>query len=250
MWLLQGGATISKAVLLSAKSTHGFLLTIAPDYLVAVKAGFRSGYAGEGPAGLAFILKQFQLHRVEVHEIDVAADVLTCLNDSKLAESTVKAIQLARPVAPQRLEDYTYGPVHSGAARIDSRFKDNPVVPFSIIDSRIMDLAISFWDDPDAKLMSGYRLLEERIRERTQLQEHGAQLFSAAMLPPKAPIDWPGLPDNEKRGRAQLFTSTFMAYRNARAHRNPVATKPSLLIEFLLLNHLFLLEKHSADVEK
>ena len=47
------------------------------------------------------------------------------------------------------------------------------VVPFAIVDGRLVDLALSFWEEPDHRLVTGYRRLEDIVRERTGLQEHG-----------------------------------------------------------------------------
>ena len=52
---------------------------------------------------------------------------------------------------------------------------------------------------------------------------------------------------SEKVGRINLFTGTYMAYRNARAHKeNP---KTELLAEFLLLNQLYLLESEAEEAQ-
>ncbi len=45
----------------------------------------------------------------------------------------------------------------------------------------------------------------------------------------------------------ELFTGAYLAYRNRRAHRESNDSAESLLAEFLLLNHLYRLEKESID---
>jgi len=48
-----------------------------------------------------------------------------------------------------------------------------PVIPFAIIDGRIIDLPMSFWGNPNDRLLSGYRRLEDIVRERTDINEYG-----------------------------------------------------------------------------
>ena len=50
----------------------------------------------------------------------------------------------------------------------------------------------------------------------------------------------------EQTGRAQLFSAAFMAYRNPRAHRELDHDYVSLHTEFLMLNHLFALERQAV----
>ena len=52
---------------------------------------------------------------------------------------------------------------------------------------------------------------------------------------------------SERVGRANLFAAIYMAYRNPRAHQeNP---KAELLEEFLLLNHLYRLERAAVKAD-
>jgi hypothetical protein len=43
-------------------------------------------------------------------------------------------------------------------------------------------------------------------------------------------------------------TASALAYRNRRTHREPKGTAEKALMEFLLLNHLYILEKESTEV--
>lgn len=123
----------------------------------------------------------------------------------------------------------------------------HPVIPFAIIDSRITDLAIRFWEDPDNNLLSGYRRLEDIVRGRTGIDEHGAKLFSQAFSGPTSSLNWKDLDSGEQVGRVNLFTGVYMAYRNPRAHRELENYDNDLLAEFLLLNHLYFLERESRE---
>jgi hypothetical protein len=55
------------------------------------------------------------------------------------------------------------------------------------------------------------------------------------------------LDEGEQGGRVNLFTGTYLAYRNPRAHRELEEYANDQLNEFLLLNHLYLLEKESRE---
>ena len=115
------------------------------------------------------------------------------------------------------------------------------------VDGRIIDLATSFWEGPDERLLIGYRRLEDIVRKRTGINEHGAKLFSQAFGGPSAKLGWKDLDGGERAGRASLFTAAFMAYRNPRAHREVEGDANDQLAEFLLLNHLYRLEKNSSE---
>jgi hypothetical protein len=119
------------------------------------------------------------------------------------------------------------------------------VIPFAIIDSRLLDLARSFWDDPDDKLLKGYRRLEDIIRERTGLTEHGFRLLSKAFVGDTARLQWTGMNSGEKAGRGNLFSGAYGAHRNPRAHPELKSEHAEQLREFLLLNHLYHLEKEA-----
>jgi hypothetical protein len=140
------------------------------------------------------------------------------------------------PVRPQRYHEYIderhFGRFKEG--RLWEEFR--PIVPFAIIDSRIIDLAISFWDNPDEKLLTGYRRLEDAVRERTGLSEHGSKLFRQAFQPSSAKLTWKGLDSGERAARADLFASAYSAHRNPRAHKEMKSDRLEQLSEFLLLN--------------
>jgi hypothetical protein len=54
--IFQFGARVTSARLLTACDAHAFLLSVRESDLIAIKAGFSSGYMGEGPKGLASAL--------------------------------------------------------------------------------------------------------------------------------------------------------------------------------------------------
>lgn len=246
--LIQCDAGISKAIVLTASRRHGLLLTVYPGDLVAIKAGFTSGYAGEGPRGLSRVLALLYGHGIDIEEVEVKDGLLERLNDSALTGKDIGWLEAARPVRPWRWPDYIDGgfPSVESLARM---WRDcTPVMPFAIIDDRLFDLALAFWKSPDEHLMTGYRRLEDVVRQRTGIADHGASLFSAAFLTTPQKLGWNGCQASEQKGRAQLFTSAYMAYRNPRAHRELDEQSGDLLGEFLLLNHLYSLEKNAVLV--
>ena len=59
---------------------------------------------------------------------------------------------------------------------------------------------------------------------------------------------WTGMNSGEKAGRGNLFSGAYGAHRNPRAHRELKSEHAEQLREFLLLNHLYHLEKE-AEVQ-
>jgi hypothetical protein len=254
MRLLQYGDRINRARILSSpmhphSKSHGFLLTINEGDLVAVKAGFASGYGGEGPNGFSFILELLRLHKVEIEEYEVGEDVIDRLDMSSLTNGDIEKIDSARR-SPNSWYDYI-SERHMDRSDCGTMWREfSPVIPLAIIDSRITDLALNFSENPDKSLLTGYRRLEDIVRKRTGINEHGHSLFSKAFHGEKAKLDWKELDEAERIGRANLFTGTYMAYRNPRAHRELRHDSCGQLMEFLLLNHLFVLEKTATEREE
>jgi len=170
------------------------------------------------------------------------------LDSSSLTVSDIDKLDAARPVRPTRWHEYVFKDDWENKDKGAVWKEFHPVIPFAIIDSRIISLAISFWEGPDDRLVTGYRRLEDIVRKRTGLDEHGVKLFSQAFESSTAKLEWKGLDSGEQTGRGFLFKAAYMAYRNPRAHREFEAHANDQLAEFLLLNHLFLLEKESVKV--
>ena len=245
--LLQHGDRIAAARILTCATRHCLLLTISDGELVAVKSGFASGYGGEGPTAFSYVLQLLDAHGVDVDEFEVAEAVIERLDRSSLTESDLVELASANRVRPSRwFQDYIEVQ-HRDSRAEGTLWQEFPlVIPFAIVDPRLVDLALSFWDAPDDKLMTAYRRLEDITRKRTGIDEHGSKLFSRAFMGPTAKLHWPEADDSEQAGRAQLFTASFGAFRNPRAHREKKDRREDLLAEFLLLNQLFRLEKEAV----
>jgi hypothetical protein len=245
--LLQSRAAIARARIITSGNTHCLLLTTDIGDLIVVKSGFSTGYGGTGPACFSATLQLLHLHGVEIDEWIADFAIIDRVDQSSLTVADVEAITTGALVRPSRWPDYILER-HQKQARDRTLWREFlPVVPFSIIDPRIMDLALKFWDNPDNILMQAYRRLEDLLRSRTGATEHGTKLFSRVFHGEKAVLTWPVQDENEKNGRALLFTGSYMAYRNPRAHRETLNSE--LLAEFLLLNQLYRLEREAVSVD-
>ncbi|MGC2209985.1 MAG: TIGR02391 family protein [Candidatus Korobacteraceae bacterium] len=244
--LIQFGERITRARVLSCSNMHCFLLTYEVDRLVAVKSGFASGYGGEGPRRFSYVLQILDSHGVEIEEYNVSHELLDRVDSSALTRADLEVLDGSNPCHPSRWYDYVLD-CHFEDARKGTLWQEEfpLIIPLVLVDSRIMDLALSFWDDPDSKLMLGYRRLEDIVRGRTGSEQHGAKLFSQAFNPSGGVLTWIG-DDGECSARMQLFTATYGAHRNPRAHRELGSHAQKLLSEFLLLNHLYRLERDSV----
>jgi Protein of unknown function (Hypoth_ymh) len=247
--LIQFGTRITEVRILSAKSRHCLLLTRDGGDEVAVKSGFATGYGGEGPRRFSYVLQILDSHGAEIIEHDVPRSLLEKIDDSALTKSDFKKIKKTRHVRPSRWHDYVSERDFERAREGTLWREEFPaVIPFALIDARIMDLARDFWNSPDNSLLVGYRRLEDIVRERTATKNHGTKLFSQAFNPGDGALTWEQADDGERAGRMQLFTGTYGAHRNLRAHKEVKTHSEELLGEFLLLNHLYCLERDAIDV--
>lgn len=246
MRLLQYDDHITKVRVLTDGERYCLLITLGEFDLIAIKSGFSYGYVGEGPREFSHALALFEAHKIEMDEFEVGKDVIRRINDSALIRADLEKIDSLKPVRPLRIYDYI-------EMRDSDRIKEGtlwqdfrPVVPFAIIDPRIMDLAITFWKHSDANLNDGYRRFEDIVRERTGLENYGHELFKKAFLQEASVLRWEGITNGEKVARANLIMSAFSAHRNPRAHKEKKGHSHDHLSEFLLLNHLYRLEAEAS----
>ena len=243
--LLQHGDRIVLCRVLSSSRDHCLLLTINVGDLVAVKSGFASGYGGEGPSTFSYVLELLDAHNVEIEEYDVEPSVIERVDICALTKRDLKNLEDARPVRPNRWPDYIKNR-HLGWRDGHTLWREfPPVIPYAIVDPRLFDLALSFWEGADERLLSAYRRLEDIVRDRTGLRDHGSKLFSRAFIGDGAVLRWPALDAGEQAVRGQLFTSAYGVHRNPRAHRELKERAEDQLSEFLLLNHLYRLESNA-----
>lgn len=245
--LIQCCAAITHARLVSHGSRHGFLFQ-ADDEWTVIRPGFSSGYPGTGPAGLAEALMLLENQRVDVEEVDIDDEMMQRFTEARLSYHDLEIIRNAHPVRPPRLYDYVRRYRRPNARPVEL-YRNFPVVmPYAIIDERLLDLAIQFPRDPDNILLTAFRRLEDTVRSRSGVDEHGAKLFSRAFGGSNAPMKWNDVGhENEIAQRVNVFVGAYGAFRNPRAHsassRDDEAT--TLLGQFLLVNLLFTLERDS-----
>lgn len=225
---------------------HAFLIKTELDELIAIRPGFTSGYSGEGPRGLASALQIFDAFGFAVEEHVVPLLLLNRIESAALTVQDLKQLDASMPVMPMRLHDYIYEAglhhLHLGAKL--RAFE--PVIPFGLIDERLADLAVGFFEDPNARLITAYARLEGIIKNRTGLRGAAHKLFSAAFEGPTAKLTWLGIDPSEQIGRAALFKSIYQTYRNRRVHNEVRSDDRKDVAELLLLNNLFVLESSAV----
>jgi hypothetical protein len=252
--LLQSGCQIEKVKLLTFGNSHCFLLSVEREggYIV-IKSGFRSGYSGEGPRGLAHSLILLSQRVSWIEEYDISREIFERINTSCLLVSDIDGINKLAQVNDYRISDYIYL-----ADDLSFDNKENhkilkydfpSIVPLRLVDFRIIDLALKIQDEPDSTLMSSYRRLEGIIRKRTGIEGDviGAKLFTKAFRGENAPLYWENIEPAEREGRSAMFEGIYMAFRNRRAHRELKLSLDEEIREFLLVNELFLLESQAID---
>lgn len=244
------GDVILSARLLTCGNEHAFLLFIEPADYILVKDGFASGYGGGGPHGLSYALQLLEAHGIDVEEVVLPRPLFERANDGKLSIRDLDRIGNLRPVRPRRIHNRYIWEDHFRQKKENALWADfRPVIPFAIIDPRLMDLAITFWEGPDQRLLTAFRRLEDIVRSRTGLVESGTKLFSEAFNSKPAKLTWPGLVGSELAARAQMFTGAFGTFRNPRGHKELNQDQGEQLAEFLVVNQLYRLERDAKAPE-
>ncbi len=247
--LFQNGVSVEKARVVTKfdkhSNTHCIVLRLEYGDLIAIKSGFSSGYNGSGPSAFSYVLSLFEVFKIEVDEIEVEEGIIQRIDNSCLTVEDIERVVESKPKLPNRVYDYLL--------KKDWDSKDNertwtyfkPIIPYSILDKRLSDLAISFWDSPDEKIMTAYRRFEDILRKRTGLTESSVALITKTYRGEEAKLHWDGIEKGEAEGRIQLMIGTFMAYRNPRAHKEEKHSDEYYLQEFMQINHIYKLEGNS-----
>jgi hypothetical protein len=241
--LIQAGEKINSVMLLTAGGAHVLLLELDELETIAVKSGFRSGYAGEGPRTLAETLLLLQAFRVEIEEVEVEPGLIDRLDESALTVGDLENLRQARPVRPVRWHEYC-GPTGVGDNARTEAVRGLPAaMPWGLLDARLVALAMDFETNPDHALFSGFRQLEDLVRQRIGQEPGAVRVLADAFVGDRSVLTWDKLPAGEHSARGQLFTSAYGAFRNPRAHRLVAQGSNELLQEFLTLNLLYTLER-------
>jgi hypothetical protein len=109
---------------------------------------------------------------VQIQEYEVEPSFLERLDASALTRSDMEALEAPHPVRPSRWHDYLEER-HWKHSEDGSLWHEEfpPVIPFAVIDRRLMYLAIDFWSGADARLLDGYRRLAGNVYLRSLLIE-------------------------------------------------------------------------------
>ncbi len=219
-------------------------LTLRYDTQVIVKGGFSSGYNGEGLRGYAFVLNLLRNYTDSINEYIISKSVFERISNSSLTVKDLEYINSIKPVRPNRW----YDSAHLYKDRKRSIFSEFPLtIPMALLDPRLIELALDFKKNPDNAIMGAYRKLESIVKERTGLNnESGVKLFAKAFQGDDSILCWENLDSGESKGRASLFTSVYMAYRNNRAHQEPRHNISDDIREFMLVNQLLFLESEAV----
>lgn len=225
-------------------SRHCLLLTMNYGKILAIKGGLTSGYLGEGSRGYSFVLTLLSQYTENIDEFIVHKSIFERFEDSCLTIEDLELIGQFKKVRPSKWREYIFNPNEQKT----SVFNEFPLtIPMALVDSRLISIALVFTEHPDVAILDAYRKLESVVRQRTNLtHESSTKLFAKAFQGDDSILFWKGLDSGECKGRASLFTGTFMAYRNNRAHQEPKHILENDIREFLLVNQLFVLESESV----
>ena len=237
---VQFGDHIQSATILTHEEDHALALVINEGETIIIKNGFSSGYRGEGPSCLAKALAILEAYGAEIDEILISRRQMARIEGSALSQSDWQSIQSTAPIRPMRWDDYIYDVVGERFDRQSALLHLPEVMPWSALDPRLVDLALQYRSQPDEALSKGFRRFEDIVRARTESKEIGSRLISQSFVHEAAPLTWEELDPAEVKGRGQILSGTFMAFRNPRAHQEHA---PHLgLSELLALNLLYVLE--------
>ncbi|WP_201587395.1 TIGR02391 family protein [Psychrobacter sp. HII-4] len=246
--LIHAGEKIHEVKILTFEEpyskAHALLLTLEYDIQTVIKGGFASGYNGEGPKGYAFVLNLLRNYTDNINEYIISKSIFERICNSSLSVKDLEYINSIKPVRPARWHDSAY----LYKERELNIFSEFPLtIPMALLDKRLIKLALEFETNPDNAIMSGYRKIEDIVRERTGLSnESSTKLFAKAFQGDNSVLYWENLESGESKGRASLFNGVFMAYRNNRAHQEPKHNLSDEIREFMLINQLFILESKAV----
>lgn len=243
---LQLQPAVTKVWLLTTDYDHALIVVYQDDKYIAIQGGLSSGRPSEGTKTLSKALAFIDSLGLSIHEILVPFGLMNRLIRGGLTQKDISTLD-AGGVGHGHWPNYILPEDWESSTTRQLWDTAEPMIPMAIIDPRLRDIAIRFWKSPDSALMDGYRRLECCIRGRIDCNSRGIDIFGKAFGGKQPQLAWQEELGSGDSARQLLFRGVFQAYRNARAH-NELQTSPNeSLTEFLLLNHLFLLEAAAVN---
>ncbi len=248
--LLQASSRPLKAFILSVvdescQGKHAVLIdTNRKSYVV--RGGLTSGYCGEGPRGLSWIIELLEEFECYPQDVAVSPALLDRAQNYQLRESDLSSIRDAEshsatlayciPCREDRLS------VWDGCST---------PLPLALLDRRLLPIAVSFSEDADRALFEGYRRLEHILRSRLRGLRSEAvgsrERLAVLAFSGKTPaLYWPNLDEAEATNRFKLFDASFSLFRNPRAHNEGVSLDHAFE-QFMILNLLFKYEAGAVE---
>ena len=243
-FILQTQKHIEKTLLLSCDQAHAYLIKSDRNIYI-IKSGFSSGYPGEGPRGLASSLQLFLKHNIEVEEINISKKIMKKVNQSSLSNNDLEHILQIKHIRPIQIHEYIYAIYNTIEYQIINDRYYPTELPYHLIDSRILDLALKFNEDPNRSIFNAFIRLENIVRTRINSDKHSSALFEYAFCSEIPPLICKSEDKRASQATGRIFPNIYKAFRNEHAHKKVDKPLDKQMREFLLINELYLLENEA-----
>lgn len=245
-FILQTQTYIEKALLLSCNQAHAYLIKSHRNTYI-IRSGFSSGYFGEGPKGLASSLQLLLKHNIAVEEINISEKLMKKVNHSSLSDADIKIMLTTRVVRPTNIYEYIYAIYKTTEYQVTNDRYYPTELPYHLIDSRILDLALKFNDDPNRSIFNAFIRLENIVQTRINSDKHSSALFEYAFCSENPPLICKSEDKRASQATGRIFPNIYKAFRNEHAHNEVSKSLKTLIREFLLINELYILESEAIQ---
>lgn len=243
-FILQTQTYIEKALLLSCDHKHAYLIKSHRNTYI-IRSGFTSGYQGEGPKGLASSLQLFLKHNIKVEEVYISKKIMKKVNQASLSDNQLENILKIEYIRPLQIHEYIYAIYNTLEYQVKNDRYYPTELPYHLIDSRILDLALKFNDDPNRSIFNAFIRLENIVQKRVNSDKHSSALFEYAFCTENPPLICKTGDKKASQATGRLFPNIYKAFRNEHAHNEVSKPLKTLIREFLLINELYLLESEA-----
>ncbi len=243
--ILQTQAYIEKALLLSCNQLHAYLIKSHRSTFI-IRSGFTSN-SGEGSKGLASSLQLLLKHNIEVEEINISEKLMKKVNHSSLSGADLETMFTARVVRPINIYEYIYAIYKTTEYQTKNDRYYPTELPFHLIDSRILDLALKFNEDPNRSIFNAFIRLENIVQTRINSDKHSSALFEYAFCSENPPLICKSEDKRASQATGRIFSNIYKAFRNEHAHNEVSKPLKTLIREFLLINELYILESEAIQ---